>query len=477
MDPTTELLAVTAPLPAVPDGDGPPPWVVVGRGASGSDEPSGFRPRRVLLQLAAGILAALAAVALLGTLAARQLAEREAVNDAAHLTGLLADAVVQPALTDGLMAGDPAAVPAFDAVIRERVLGQGIVRVKLWSPEGRILYADEPALIGQTFALSEEQLAALRDPTTRAEISELDASENAFEASSDRLVEVYRPVWAPNGSTGLFEVYSSYDPVGARTSQLWRGFAGVTASSLVLLLILVAPIVWHLVGTLQRIERQRAELLQRAVDASDDERRRIAASLHDGPVQELAASSFTVSGAAARAASRGEDNLAHDLEGAASSVRTSLRALRTLLVDIYPPNLATAGIGPALHDLAQGMSREGLVVHVEASSAGELGLSIEQERLVFRVAQECLRNAAKHAGPATVLVALRREGADVVLDVADDGRGFPVAERLQDPEQDHFGLRLLTDLGSSPGTLLQVSSAPNRGTQWRLILGSERVEP
>ena len=57
----------------------------------------------------------------------------------------------------------------------------------------------------------------------------------------------------------------------------------------VLFVVIVSPIVWHLVRRLRRAEEQRIDLLQRAVDASSDERRRIAASLHDGPVQELAA--------------------------------------------------------------------------------------------------------------------------------------------------------------------------------------------
>ena len=170
------------------------------------------------------------------------------------------------------------------------------MRVKLWSTDGRILYADEQQLIGRTFTLSEDQREALEQPATIAEVSELDLSENAFE-DADRAVEVYRPVWTADGQVALFEIYASYDPVGARTSQLWRGFAGVTASSLVLLVLIVTPIVWHLVRRIRRAEEQRVHLLQRAVDASDAERRRIAASLHDGPVQELAATSFTVAGA------------------------------------------------------------------------------------------------------------------------------------------------------------------------------------
>ena len=211
------------------------------------------------------------------------------------------------------MAGDPAAIAAFDDVARAQLLSpDSIVRVKLWSADGRVLYADESQLIGRSFPLSKEQREALALPATIADVSELDESENAFE-SADRLVEVYRPVWTPSGQELLFEIYASYDPVGERTTQLWRGFAGVTASSLVLFVVIVAPIVWHLVRRLRRAEEQRIALLQRAVDASADERRRIAATLHDGPVQELAATSFTVAGASATAGAHGQSALARDL--------------------------------------------------------------------------------------------------------------------------------------------------------------------
>ena len=138
-----------------------------------------------------------------------------------------------------------------------------------------------------------EQKAALEDPQTHAEISNLDRDENTLDRTAgDKLVEVYRPVWTPTGQQMLFEIYAPYDQVSQRTSQLWRGFAGVTLSSLLLFLVLLAPLFWHLLSRVRRHQRQRELLLERSVDASSNERRLIAASLHDGPVQDLAATSF-----------------------------------------------------------------------------------------------------------------------------------------------------------------------------------------
>ena len=271
----------------------------------------------------------------------------------------------------------------------------------------------------------------------------------------------------------LFEIYAPYDQVSHRTGQLWRGFAGVTLSSLLLFLVLLAPLIWHLLSRVRRAQAQRELLLQRAVDASAAERRLIAASLHDGPVQDLAATSFVVAGATARARAEGHGDLSAELDTVSSSVRTSIRALRSLLVDIYPPSLAQSGLGAALTDLAESVRAPGLEVQVDIDPADDLGLEPAQERLVYRIAQETLRNAAKHAAPCTATLALHRDVDGVVLDVVDDGPGFDVDAQLADPAAGHLGLQLLADLAATGGGLLQVASAAGLGSHWRLVLGDD----
>jgi signal transduction histidine kinase len=428
--------------------------------------------RRIVSQLLVGVLLVLIAVTVGGTLAARRLAEREAVNGAAKTADVLADVVVQPNVTDQLLAGDPASVAAFDDLVKERILTKDgdVVRVKLWGKDGTILYSDQPELIGEKFPLEEEERDVLKDPRTVAEISDLSHPENELDRRiGNKLVEVYRPVWSPSGTQALFEIYTPYDQVSKRTEQLWRGFAGVTLSSLLLFVVLLAPLLWHLLRRVRRAQRQRELLLERAVDASATERRRIAATLHDGPVQDLAATSFVIAGASAQARATGQTAVVDELGSVSASVRTSIRALRSLLVDIYPASLAQAGLGAALADLAQSVRAQGLEVRIDTDD--NLGLDPDQERLVYRVAQETLRNAAKHAAPCTVTITLYRvpEADDaVVLDVVDDGNGFDVADRVARPEPGHFGLQLLADVAQTGGALLQVASAPGRGTHWRL---------
>ncbi|WP_353953375.1 ATP-binding protein [Knoellia sp. S7-12] len=469
-DTRSDAAASDSHLP-VPESAAPVAWVTVSQPRHEVAVERPLRPRRVLLQLLAALVVVFAVVGVLGTLAARRLAEREAVNDAAKTADVLADAVITPALTDLLVDGDTGAIADFDALIHDHVLGPSIVRVKLWSPTGDVVYADEPQLIGRTFSLSEDQLASLAQPQTIAEVSDLDSSENEFETGG-RLLEVYRPVWAPDGRQLLFETYSPYVSVEARTSQLWRGFAGVTLSSLLLLIVLMAPVLWRLLRRLAESQRQRERLLERTVEASDTERRRIAGTLHDGPVQDLVASSFAAAGAAARARTSGDEQAAAGLDTVARSVRHNIRILRSLLVDIYPPTLSGSGLVAALGDLASSATSRGLVVRLRSDPDSELRLTDSEERLVYRIAQECLYNAAKHAVGSTVDVSLARVDDAVVLEVADDGPGFDTGI-LQNPLPDHFGLRVLRDLATDADASLEVASAPGAGTHWRLTLALE----
>jgi signal transduction histidine kinase len=443
-------------------------WLVVSR--PGADDLSPVRrPARLVAVVAVGAVLVLVVAALVGVLAARRLAERQAVNDAANTADLLAEAVVQPTLTDATPTGDPSSVAALDAALEEYVSSSALVRVKVWTRDGRIVYSDESRLIGEQFDLDDEEREVFAHPRTVAEVSDLDKPENRFERGQGRLLEAYRPVWTPSGTPLLFETYSPYTEVDRRAGQLWRGFAGVTISSLLLFAALLIPLVWQLLTHLRAAQAQRERLLERAVEASEDERRRIAGTLHDGVVQELAATSFSVAGAAARAEASGDHDLAEDLDATATTLRDSIGGLRTLLVDIYPATLERAGVLEVLRDLAGTLRARGIVVDLSLPDV-DPGLGPEGDRLLFRIAHECLENVRRHSAAAHVWLRLESTAADVVLEIADDGVGFDAEAVLAQPPAGHFGLRILADVASRAGAELAVSSAPGAGCRWRLTV-------
>jgi two-component system, NarL family, sensor kinase len=144
-------------------------------------------------------------------------------------------------------------------------------------------------------------------------------------------------------------------------------------------------------------------------------------------------------------------------------VRSSIGGLRSLLVDIYPPTLRSAGLPAALRDLVATLGGRGPVVGLEVDDAAVTGLLPEEQEAVFRIAQELLRNAVTHAAATQVWVALRRPDGDVELTVADDGTGFDPSRAAA---EGHFGLRLVADLVRSLGAELRVDTAD--GTSWLL---------
>ena len=445
-------------------------WVTLADGRTDPKDKTVVSAARVLLQV--GVVAAIVIVLVGagGVVVARRAAEQEAINGAIQLTDLLAEAVVQPALTDSLLSASPSAAQAgLDAVIKKHVVGRPVVRIKLWTPQGRIVYSDEKRLIGQTFPVDADYSTSLTQPRTLAEVTDLQRPENEFERGQGKLLEVYRTVRTPSGQALRFETYTPYTTVTARTTQLWRDFAGIMVSTLVLLVVLLLPLLWALLDRLRRGQRQRETLLQHAVDASAVERQRIAGTLHDGVVQELAAISFVVTAAADQADQGGQPQLAHRLRSAASTVRASIGGLRSLLVDIYPPSLRTAGLVIALGDLASTLPSRSIEVRLDLPPANRpTGLDAAGEQLVFRVAQECLRNAARHAAAHSVDLRLFTENGQVVLEIADDGVGFDAVREHRSTGTGHFGLRLLPDLATQAGATLRLATAPGAGTRWRL---------
>jgi two-component system, NarL family, sensor kinase len=331
-----------------------------------------------------------------------------------------------------------------------------------------VLYADEPRLVGQHFPLSKDEREALADGRTRAEVTDLSEPENGYEAGQGKLLEVYRRVLSePGGAPLLFETYSPYSTVTARTGRLWRGFTGLLVATLLLLVLLLLPVLWRVQDRIRRSQAERESLLRRTVDASQVERRRIAGTLHDGVVQELAAASFALAGGIERAEREGSRGLADQLRETAGTVRASIGGLRSLLVDIYPPSLASAGLVVALQDLAGPLRARGVDVRLDLPAAYPPQLEPDGDRLVYRVAHECLANVAKHAAATRVDVRLHREGDEVVLDVVDDGVGVDPAALLSAPPG-HLGVRVMADLAEEAGATLAVSAAPEGGAWWQL---------
>jgi signal transduction histidine kinase len=422
--------------------------------------------RRVVLVTAAVAAVIIAVVSVAGLLVSRHIAERQAVHDVAQLTDSLAQSVVQPVLTDAMATDPQLARRVLDPIVRGRLLTGSLVRVKLWTPRGTVLYSDESRLIGKTFTLDEDARAIFTDPRIQAYVTDLRRPENRYERNQGKLLEVYRPVWTPDGEPLLFESYFRYDTVTARSHELWRGFAGIMLSSVAALILLLVPLAWLVFARARRGQIEREQLMSRALAASDEERRRIAGSLHDGVVQQLAAASFSVAGHAEQAAANHQDGLATGLTAAGATIRDAIAGLRSLLVDIYPASLQTAGLEAALQDLARSASANDATVTVAVEADAADALSPAASEAAYRVAQEAVRNALRHGLAHNVHISVTVAAEERVhLVVEDDGVGFDPAAATRETQSGHFGLQLMTETARSCGAGLVITSAPGCGAR------------
>jgi signal transduction histidine kinase/transcriptional regulator with GAF, ATPase, and Fis domain len=212
-------------------------------------------------------------------------------------------------------------------------------------------------------------------------------------------------------------------------------------------------------------EIDRQALQQRVAAVADEERRRIAADLHDGPVQQLSAVAMRL-GALRRLAERGAAPPADRLETIAADVAGTVDELRTMLLKLYPPSLDAVGLGEAVRSI---------VLDGTAVASGRLGpdttvtvedrlvspLPVELKQALFRVVLEALTNVVKHAGAHTVRVELAEEDQELVVRIADDGTGVS-DDALRRPG--HLGVAAMADRVSLLGGSFRIGRRPAGGT-------------
>jgi signal transduction histidine kinase len=414
-------------------------------------------------------LAAVLLLGLFGILVLRSIGRSEAIRDARTRTELAAKAVIEPNLAPGIVQRRPAAIARLDRIVRERLLGGDVVRVKLWTPRGEIVYSDEHRLIGAVYPLGKGDLEVLRTGRTDAGISDLSEAENRFESKRDKLLEVYVPVSAPSGQKLLYEQYLRYSSITASGRRIWINFLPALLAGLLVLELVQVPLAWSMARRLREGQRERENLLTRAIESSNAERRRVAADLHDGVVQDLAGIAYGLAAAADRLPPS-TDESPSVLREAAEGTRNAMRSLRSLVVDIYPPNLHTAGLEPALSDLLSAAAGRGLTTELHVDP--DLRLSPDVESLLFRSAQEAVRNVLHHAEARNVSIDVSSGDHTTTLVVADDGVGFAPGQRSAAGPNGHLGLSILSDLVASADGKLDVDSSPGRGTRLRVEVPS-----
>jgi two-component system sensor histidine kinase DegS len=212
------------------------------------------------------------------------------------------------------------------------------------------------------------------------------------------------------------------------------------------------------------------------LEAREQERATVAAELHDGPAQAMANAIFQV------------DIIDRTLRNDPAAGRIELLALRGeldrelerlrgFIHQLHPTLQGDDDLDEAIRELARGMDRDsGIEVELKLGAPVEM-LDASRVRAVLRVAQEALRNVRKHASASRVLLSTFLEpdmggpgGPRWILEIADNGRGFPVDDVLGQTSKRHFGLRFMRERAQLIGARLEIVSNPAVGTTIRLAL-------
>ena len=250
---------------------------------------------RALVQHAAISLIALVGVGALAAIICIQVVQDQALHRAEANGEAIARGVVAPMVNPGVEQGDTDSLVALDHQVRFRMAGDTIQRIKVWSPDGMILYCDDPRQIGLRFPLDEDDMAALNSGGVDSDISDLDKSENVYDRGFGESLEVYAGTRDTAGKPILVETYFTANRLHADEASLIRRIVPVVLAAVVVLGLLLVPLAFTLARRVARYERERQGMIRLAVEASSAERRRVAGELHDGVIQDLAGVGYALS--------------------------------------------------------------------------------------------------------------------------------------------------------------------------------------
>lgn len=223
-----------------------------------------------------------------------------------------------------------------------------------------------------------------------------------------------------------------------------------------------------LAGRLEAALAESRSLTRRLIAVQDEERRFLARELHDEFGQSLAAIG-AVAALAGQTAARDCPSLVPECQSIGRTAQSMMQALRGALLRLRPPEVEELGLVASLEGLVAGWNgRLGAATRFSLDVAGRLDpLEPAFAAGLYRIAQEAITNAAKHAGASHVWLALVRAqgpaGDAVTLTVEDDGRGSPV------PASDGFGLLGMRERVAVLGGELAITTAPGGG----LVLRAE----
>lgn len=419
--------------------------------------------------------------------------EQVVVRNSANTTALYMNSFVAP-LLQGMAdhhSLSPASRREVAKLFDETELGQRVVSFKLWQKEGFVVDASNPDLVGLQFAPTENLVLAW-DGEVRADLEQTgDAEDLAESALGLPLLEIYAPI--RNLQTGeVIAVAEFYELASDLKADLIRTrLASWGAVAAVMLVIGLSMFAIVLRGSFT-IDRQIAELRSlsarnlalriraqgaagRVAALNDSTLKQIGADLHDGPAQLLGFAALRLDALRTQevTAKSGEE-----IEAIERAVREAMGEIRSIARGLSLPDIEKRSLTDLLQSLALGhFERTGTQVEVNIDVPGSTEFSPAVKTCVYRVAQEGLTNAWRHAGGAAQELELELSGELLTLAVRDRGPGLPAqGVKANSDTESGMGLAGLTDRVESLGGRIDLRNRRSGGTELIMTLDLDGAE-
>jgi len=226
----------------------------------------------------------------------------------------------------------------------------------------------------------------------------------------------------------------------------------------------------------QRERMAQEEVQHRLLNQREQERQQIARDLHDGPIQDLMVLIFQIHAAAAMQADEEAHNRLMEIRAGAQKLVADLRQVCN---ELRPPSLVQFGLSRAILSHIEDIQSHPGVLHLDPGEEaqvlpriilelveGDVQLAADVRLAVYRIFQQSLINALRHAQAGSISVRLKVERTNLEMEVTDDGVGFIApGEWLSLAREGHLGLVGMQERARAMGGQLSISSQPGKGTQ------------
>ena len=420
--------------------------------------------------------------------------EREATVSMQFIQGLIDSS--DTALTDKAF-GEPQEHKQLAHLLEHISLIPDVVRANVYGADLTLIWSTERNLIGSKFAFNPALEKALKGELVfeRVRLSQTEKEEHAFFADDVDLVETYVPIWdrARSRIIGVAELYRTPAALfhAIEQSRLIVIIGGVVGG-----MLLYAALLWIVRRgrgliheqerrleneisehkrdklTLKRSERALRVLSARLLTAQEQERKRIAAELHDGLGQSLSAIKFNLESSLGSlppdAAGRGSEIIKKTI----TRVRDAVDEIRRISMDLRPLILDDLGILATIDWFSREFQR--IYPHVKIAKR----VTVAEEHVpgvlkivIYRVMQEALNNVAKHAGASRVSLELMHNGTDLEFRIIDNGCGFDprTCTGANEGRNKGIGLQSMRERAELTGGVLEIESSVGEGTRIEVL--------